>query len=133
MESTRTVLLADDDLDLLASTRELLETWFEGGRLRVLTAGDGVEALELMQAELPHVLVLDLDMPRLDGIGLLRRMIACPLLAGVRVILMSADPSLEQVARTFGVAAWIPKNGAIDRLCDTLSKTLSQVEPAAVV
>ncbi len=133
MEAKRTVLLADDDLDLLSSTRELLEARFPDGRLRVLTARDGVEALELLHAERPHVLVLDLQMPRLDGVGLLRCMAGFPAFAAVRVILMSGDPDVAEVATAFGATAWLPKDGAMDRLCDTISRTLSQSDPEAEV
>ena len=58
-----TVLVADDDVDVLNLVRFRLER--DG--LRVLTATDGIQALELARAERPTVCVLDVMMPKLGG------------------------------------------------------------------
>nr|WP_320133426.1 ATP-binding protein [uncultured Holophaga sp.] len=67
--SGRTLLLVDDDLDLLDSTRDLLE--IKG--FSVLTAKDGLEALEVFRTHRAQILcvITDLTMPRLDGWGTL--------------------------------------------------------------
>lgn len=61
-----TVLLVDDEPDLL----ELLSYSLERENFRVLVAKDGVEGLELAQKEKPDVIVLDIMMPKLDGLEL---------------------------------------------------------------
>lgn len=60
-----TVLVCDDDKAILQSLRIYLER--EG--YRVLTASDGIEALEIVRDEEIHCMVLDIMMPRLDGLN----------------------------------------------------------------
>ncbi len=64
------VLLVDDDPGVLLSVRRALE--FEG--YDVLTASDGEEALEAVGRDEPDALVLDVTMPRVDGLQVCRRM-----------------------------------------------------------
>lgn len=59
----RLVLVVDDEADLL----EIVSDRLEGAGYRVLTARDGLEALECVRAARPACVVLDLKMPRLSG------------------------------------------------------------------
>ena len=59
------VLVVDDSLDV----RELYRQYFEFVGFRVLTAADGEEALELARRVGPDLIVLDLSMPRLNGVA----------------------------------------------------------------
>lgn len=68
-EAPPTVLLVDDEPDLL----ELLQYALEKEGFRVLTARDGADALTIAEAEVPDLFVLDIMMPRLDGIELTER------------------------------------------------------------
>lgn len=64
------VLLVDDDADLLAVTGFALQ---QAGFL-VVKASDGVQALAQVEAERPDLVVLDINMPRMDGFEVVRRM-----------------------------------------------------------
>jgi PAS domain S-box-containing protein len=64
----KTLLLVDDESDI----REILALSLTDLGYRVLAAGDGLEALEMFRRERPPVVVTDIKMPGLDGIGLLR-------------------------------------------------------------
>lgn len=68
-EPPATVLLVDDEPDLI----ELLQYALETEGLRVVTARDGVEGLKVAQAERPDVLVVDIMMPRMDGVEMTAR------------------------------------------------------------
>ena len=63
------VLAVDDDADALTLVAEVLEA----AGARVSTSGSAEEALETLEAELPHVMVADLGMPRVDGFQLIER------------------------------------------------------------
>lgn len=63
------ILVAEDENDI----RELLKISLENEGYRVLTAKDGLEALEIMKTEAADLAVLDVMMPRLDGFNLLRK------------------------------------------------------------
>ena len=64
------VLAADDEHDCLESLRILLELW--GHEVR--TARDGIEALEAAETFRPQVAILDIEMPRLHGAEVARRL-----------------------------------------------------------
>src|SRR6478735_9505076 len=80
-------LVVDDDADLRCLTRRVLER----AGYRVIEAGDGLEALALLEITTPRVLILDLVMPRLMGDELLGRASAKGLLEGVSVLLLSGS------------------------------------------
>lgn len=69
-ESPASILLVDDEEDLL----DLLEYALAREGYIVFTAADGVEGLRIAQAERPDLIVLDIMMPRMDGIELCRRL-----------------------------------------------------------
>lgn len=69
MENERTVLVVDDD----AKLRSLLKDFLQGEHWQVRTAADGLEALAAVRAQRPSIIVLDLMMPKLDGIEVCRR------------------------------------------------------------
>ncbi|MGE0042419.1 MAG: ATP-binding protein [Vicinamibacterales bacterium] len=84
------VLVVDDNPDLRAYVASLLEsTWV------VVTAVDGVEALEAIRANPPDIVVSDVMMPRLDGVGLVRALRGDPGTRSIPVILLSARAGEE--------------------------------------
>jgi len=80
------VLVVDDDPVIL----RLLRVNFEMGGYDVVTAGDGEEGLLAARAEHPDIVVSDVMMPKLDGLGLAAALKADPVLTAVPVILLSA-------------------------------------------
>ncbi len=64
-EMQRVILVVDDD----DTTRMLARRSLELSGFEVLEAGDGVAALEILDRRLPDIILLDVDMPRLDGFG----------------------------------------------------------------
>ncbi|HEY7389109.1 MAG TPA: response regulator [Bryobacteraceae bacterium] len=64
----RKILLADDQ----AASRELLGTVLANSGYEVIEAADGIEALERAGQNNPHLILLDLQMPKLDGFGVIR-------------------------------------------------------------
>ena len=63
-----TVMVVDDDPDILDMTRLVLE----GGGYRVLPAGSGAEALRALEQSRPDLILLDINMPDMDGWQVLR-------------------------------------------------------------
>ena len=93
-----TVLIADDNADMRDYLRQLL-----GQRYQVRVAADGEAALESIRESRPDLLLSDVMMPRLDGVGLIRALRADPHLADLPVILLSARAGGE--ASEEGLAA----------------------------
>ena len=95
------VLVADDDDDILL----LVTTRLRRDGLEVLAARDGEAALELVREHRPAVAVLDIGMPRLDGLEVLERVRADEELRGVRVLLLTAKAQESDVRRGYSAGA----------------------------
>ena len=89
-----TVLVVDDNADMREYITRLLVPYYN-----VRTAADGEEALRSIRQQRPDLLLSDVMMPRLDGLGLVRRIRGDPTLADMPVVLLSArageDASVE--------------------------------------
>ncbi|MCA1576263.1 MAG: response regulator [Acidobacteria bacterium] len=85
-DTRRTVLVVDDFDD----TRLLLRTWFERRGFRVIEAENGVEAINRAETESPDLIIMDVQMPQLDGLSATRRIRDVKKLGSVPIIAVSA-------------------------------------------
>jgi two-component system, OmpR family, phosphate regulon response regulator PhoB len=93
MTDSMRIVLADDDADLLELLRINLEA--EGHTVKVAT--DGLEALDLVVASHPDVVVLDVMMPGIDGLEVTRRLRALPETASLPIVLLTARGTNPQI------------------------------------
>jgi signal transduction histidine kinase len=84
------ILVVDDNADMRTYIRRLLEP-----RWTVVTAADGVEALQVVEQRVPDLLITDVMMPRLDGRALLQQLRAQPATQALPVIMLSAQAGEE--------------------------------------
>ncbi len=84
--SGATVLVVDDDPVI----QGLLRVNFEMEGYEVIVAGDGVEGLERARSERPDVVILDVMMPRMDGLEVARTLKGDPATAPIPIVLLSA-------------------------------------------
>jgi Response regulators consisting of a CheY-like receiver domain and a winged-helix DNA-binding domain len=82
----RTVLVVDDFDD----TRLLLRTWFERRGFRVVEAADGLQAITQAETESPDLIIMDVQMPQLDGLSATRRIRGLKSLHSVPIVAVSA-------------------------------------------
>jgi len=117
MEKFR-VLLVDDEEDFVRTLSERLQM----RDLDSQTAFDGEEALELMEDGIPDVMVLDLKMPGIDGMEVLRRM--KKLYPGVQVIILTGHGSDkdEAEARRLGAFEYLQKPVNLEYLMAVLKR-----------
>ena len=108
------VLVVDDSLTVRRVTQRLLVR--EG--YRVVTAKDGLEAIERLADERPAVMLSDIEMPRMDGFDLLRNVRADSQLAGLPVIMISSRIAQKHrdYAAELGVDHFLGKPYAEDEL-----------------
>jgi DNA-binding NarL/FixJ family response regulator len=97
------VALVDDQGLLRAGLRALLDA--EEDLEVVGEAGDGDEAVALVRAQRPDVVLMDVRMPRVDGIEATRRIAADPELAGVRVVVLTTFEVDEYVFESLRAGA----------------------------
>jgi len=95
--SLKKVLIVDDNDDL----RTIFARAFDRRHFSVLVAVDGITAIESLHAELPDVLILDVNMPRLSGFDVLRYVRENQATKDVKVVLVTGncmamqDPAAE--------------------------------------
>ena len=80
------VLIADDEPHML----KFIEFTLRKGNFEILKANDGVQALEVAEAQKPNVIVLDVLMPGMDGVTALKNLKKKPVLKLIPVILLTA-------------------------------------------
>lgn len=99
---SRNVLVVDDDPFI----RKLIGTTLEDvGGVRVVEAGDGEEALEMVDREPPELVLLDILMPRLDGIEACRRMRAKAGGDEVSIVMLTASDRAGDESRAAAAGA----------------------------
>jgi CheY-like chemotaxis protein len=118
------VLIVEDNPGAI----ELYRRYLVGSGYQLQAVTDPRLALEEVVARQPHVVVLDVMMPHLDGWSVLRSLKADPRTASVPVVLCTVveDPAL---ASALGAAAWLPKPVSRAELLTALHRCLPQQAP----
>ena len=104
MKSYR-IVIADDESLICMDLKEMLE---EAGHEVVGIGGDGVEALELVREKRPDLVILDVQMPRLDGIAV-AKMMAHDNLAPVVLLTAFGDEDMIERAKNSFVFGYVMK------------------------
>ena len=117
MEKKRILLVDDEEGIQLLYREEFEEEGFE-----VTTAYNGAEALEQFSQELPDLVILDINMPGMNGIEVLRRM--KEINPNLPVILSSAYPEYKQDLSTWASEDYIVKSANMDELKNAVRKHL---------
>ena len=101
------VLIADDEPHML----KFIEFTLRKGKFEILKANDGVQALEVAEAQKPNVIVLDVLMPGMDGVTALKSLKKNPVLKRIPVILLTArGHSLDpEEAKKAGASCYLTK------------------------
>lgn len=117
------VLLVDDDLVFTEYVREIVLA--SDPRIQVKSAIDGFRAGQLTEGFRPNLVVLDINMPGIDGIDLCRRLRATPVTANSRLVILSGSLTPENVAgaRAAGADAWIEKGASRVEILGVLGLT----------
>ncbi|MGH7894733.1 MAG: ATPase, T2SS/T4P/T4SS family [Candidatus Binatia bacterium] len=96
-------LVVDDNADIRNIVRIVLQAANLG--LTVITAQDGIEAVELADLERPDIVILDVSMPTMDGFEVCRRLRSDPRTAFVPVLMLTANGGESHVTAGFGAGA----------------------------
>jgi len=114
------ILLVDDEPDFLKIIGERIRGWGYG----LITAGNGVKAIELVKSEKPDVVILDYMMPEMDGLAALKKIRKTA--KKMPVIMFTAFPdNAIKGAKKLGVDAFIPK---LSEYADTTTSLKASLE-----
>ena len=107
MSAGRLVVVADDEEDIL----HLVTTIIERSGHEVVPVRDGAAALAAIHERRPHLAVLDISMPELDGLEVLRRLRADEETSRLPILLLSARAQEDDVRLAFatGASAYVKK------------------------
>ncbi|MGD8395973.1 MAG: response regulator [Candidatus Eiseniibacteriota bacterium] len=120
----RKILLVDDEREFVRTLSERLQTRDLGAAL----AYDGEEALEILRAEAPDVMVLDLKMPGIDGLEVLRRVKHEHPRTEVIILTGHGTEREEALAIELGAFAYLQKPADIDVLAETMRAAYKRVQ-----
>jgi CheY-like chemotaxis protein len=117
------VLIADDD----RGTREALGEALEQQGFRTLLAEDGGQAVELVQIDMVHVVLFDMQMPRLTGLEAFT-VIRQTLDRVLPAVLMTADATNDLIRKAFEAQVFsvIPKPVNLNLVLNTLTRALAK-------
>ncbi len=119
------VLVADDSL----SARRAVQLFMQDMGYEVVAAKDGFEALQKLEGRLPILALIDLEMPRMNGLELAAHFRSHPALRNVPIIMISSRTTTKhrQWAEESGVTAYVPKPWTEEQLLHAVQVALSSV------
>jgi CheY-like chemotaxis protein len=123
--SKYTVLIVDD----IPVNIILLKTMLARTNVKILTAVNGQEALDLVRQLKPNVVLLDIQMPILNGMEVLKEIKADPQLKDTAVIMVSAYTSAEDIEQSMslGASGFIKKPVIMDILLSSVTAELDKI------
>jgi two-component system chemotaxis response regulator CheY len=125
--SSRKILIVDDS----ETIRQRVAGALEAAGFSTITARDGVEGLVAAQKEQPAMVILDVNMPRMNGLDMLDSLDVKS--SGLAVLLLTTEvqPSLMTRAKKAGAKGWMVKPVNLEQLVATVRKVIAQAPVAA--
>jgi len=122
-----TILVVDDERLIC----DLLQAVLSRHGHEVLTASSGREGLELFKKHRPRFTLLDLRMPEMNGIEVLKRILAIDPQAAVMILTAWGSDALEQQARQLGIVDFLSKGLSLEVLVAAMERALQQTAQGA--
>ena len=116
------ILIVDDEKNIVRSLTGVLSD--EG--YEISTTGDGVKALEIIQKDPPDLVLLDIWLPGMDGIEVLKTLKTYN--SGVEVLIMSGHGTIDTAVKVtkLGAQDFIEKPFSLDRITESIQNTLQE-------
>src|SRR5262245_23766967 len=121
------ILVIDDEQGL----RNLLDTLLSRKGYEVILADSGRKGLDLFRREHPDAVVLDLKMPEMDGVTVLKQLRSADQKLPVIVLTGAGTPEIEQQVYALGVTEFVKKEFSLHHLGDSLKRHLQIPHTAA--
>lgn len=118
----KTILTVDDS----ASVRQMVSFTLKGAGYNVLEGVDGQDGLAKLGSADVNMVITDLNMPKLDGLGFIKKIRANPKFKFIPVIMLTTESQAEkkQAGKAAGATGWIVKPFKPEQLLDVVKKVL---------
>ena len=122
-----TVLIVDDEPNVV----QLVRITLEDSRVRVLEASDGMTALDQAVAVRPNLILLDVDLPDVNGLDVCRRLKEQERLADTKIVMLTAAAQKDDVARGLAAGAdlYLTKPFSPVRLLALVEQLIPEASP----
>jgi two-component system, chemotaxis family, chemotaxis protein CheY len=119
---SKTILSVDDSVSAL----QMIKLTLAAAGYQVIQAGNGAEGLAKARSTAADMVITDLNMPVMNGIGLIRELRRLPNYKGVPIVFLTteSDPAMKQEAKAAGATGWITKPFQQDQLVSVMRKVL---------
>lgn len=116
------IMTADDS----ASVRQMVSFTLKQSGYEVIEAVDGKDALQKLSGQKVDMLITDLNMPNLDGIGLIKGARAIPTCKFIPIVMLTTESQdgKKQEGKAAGATGWIVKPFKPDQLLSVVKKVL---------
>jgi two-component system, chemotaxis family, chemotaxis protein CheY len=118
----KTIMTVDDS----ASIRQLVGFSLRDAGYEVLDAADGRDALAKLNGSPIHLVITDLNMPNLDGIGLIKALRGLPKFKFVPIVMLTTESQVDKVmeGKAAGATGWIVKPFKPEQLLAVVKKVI---------
>jgi len=118
---SKRILVIEDDV----SIRELLVELLESEGYEVSSSVNGLEGLKRLQGgSLPHLILIDLMMPIMDGYSFRTEQLKNPLWAQIPTIVMSAEANAKEKMKNYNITAFLNKPVELETILSTVATYL---------
>ena len=113
------IVVVDDDLGILESFDAML-----GDDYSLVTLDNGFEAIEYVKSHKPRLVFLDIKMPGMNGIEVLKKLRQAKVEVAVVIVTATSQPHYESEAENLGITAYLRKPFEIDEVEDITKRVL---------
>ncbi|GER94467.1 response regulator [hot springs metagenome] len=119
------ILIVDDD----KTTRKLLSLYLKGKGYDVITAENGLDAMEKIGTEDINFILTDMNMPYMDGIEFTRNLKSDPTLNSIPVVMITTEADEDEKKRAFeaGVDDYLVKPTNADQINESIKRILKKM------
>ena len=118
----KSILVVDDEPVVVEiAKRKLMERGYE-----VETAADGIEALDSLKKKIPDLILLDIQMPRMNGYTFIMEKVKVPEYKSIPIIVLTAYGEMEPLFKRHGIKAYLLKPLKLQELIDQVQSVVGE-------
>lgn len=122
MADQKTILLIDDEVDL----QQLVKIALKSHGYEVVTANNGLEGLEVLKNLSPHLIILDMNMPKMGGLEFYQKICDANNQPIYPVLVLTARTNMEHLFKEFNIDGFMSKPFEIDGLLTTVDAIIQK-------